>query len=134
MTRKVTVALLDKDLKATIKKFPLNSDGTRIEIVSGGKGHFLPAIDNDSFVAFPKKFLFWTYGHERLYFAMKWAKKCINFKTPEVFGPDPEQVINAAKAEIVSNFGKQKQDIHFLTYLQILILIGIALKVFGVLA
>lgn len=131
MARKVTVYLFSKDLKCEKKKYPLNSDGTKIEIQpKGGKGHFMPSIDNDSKLYIPKhkKFLFFGERlYKEVYFAMKWSKKCVNFHIPEVLGPDPNTVIEAARAEVIKNYGKGKLEIPM--YLSILLVIILILTV-----
>lgn len=135
MTKKVQLAILDRDLKArTFQQFPLNSDGTKIDVVNSGKGYFMPKIDNDSFIELPYRSLIPPFKTKfnRIYIAPRGADSCVNFRTKEVKGPDPEQVIEAARAEMVRNFGKQKQDIPLIFYIMLLVLIGVALKVFGV--
>lgn len=130
MTRKVNVGLFDKDLKVEIKKYPLNSDGTKIEIVSGGEGHFMPAIDNESFLEFPswkKYILFGERSYKRIYLAMKWSRKCVNFHTPEVVGPDPKEVIKAARAEIIKNYGNRKLELPW--YLTVFLLLNFFLTI-----
>lgn len=131
MPEKVKLAILDKDLKArTFQKFPLNSDGTKIDVVNSGKGYFMPKIDNDSFIELPRsKFL--GGGWDRVYVAVRGAKSCFNFRTGESNGPDPQQVIDAAKAEMIKNFGTDKQETPIWTYVIIGLLILIFLKQFG---
>ena len=51
MTKKVKLAIFDKDLKArTVKEYPISDNGEQIKVVSGGEGHFMPKFDNDSFI------------------------------------------------------------------------------------
>lgn len=133
MTTKVKVALFDKDLKVTVKKYPLTSDGQKIEIEQGGKGHFKPRIDHQSYLDFPRSR--WRGGgYERVYFAMKWSKRCIDFATPEMHGPDPDVVMDAARAKILRNKAEEAQSIHWSVWLTIFLLVLVFLKVFGVLA
>jgi hypothetical protein len=135
MTRKVKVALFDKDLRVEFKKFPLTSDGLKIDITQGGKAHFKPKIGPTHSLDIPKrkKYLFfgeWVY--EPTYFAMKWSKKVIDFKTPEVTGPDPAEVMRAAGNKILESKGKQKTEVPIIMYFIVLILLAIAVKIFGV--
>ena len=135
MSKKVKLAIFDSDLKArTVKKYPVTDDGSKIRVVSGGENHFMPSFDNDSFIEFPRRSLLPPFGikWDRVYFARKKAKKCVNFKTGEVPGPDPELVKKAAGMTMLTELGKDKTDIHPLFYIMLLILLGIALKVFGV--
>lgn len=136
MARKVKVALFDKDLRAELKKYPLNADGTKIEIAQGGSGHFKPTIDNESFIEFPYRhpLSFWRVSYQRIYFAMKWSKKCVNFHTEEVEGPDPKQIMDAANKTLLDKLGEQKQEVNWWQYLLIGINVLILLKVLGVIA
>lgn len=133
MTRKVTVAVFDKDLRATMKKYPLSTDGTRIEIKSGGAGHFMPAIDNNSFIELPRR-KWLGGGYKRIYFVMKWAKKCVDFSTETVEGPDMKQMLDAVEKCLVDKIGKQKQVTNWLFYLILFLNFIILLKVIGVIA
>lgn len=132
MPEKVLLAILDKDLKArTFKKFPLSSEGTKIDVISAGKGYFMPKIDNDSFIELPRP-RYLGGGWNRVYVAVRGANKCYNFRTGEVSGPDPQQVIEAAKSELIKNFGKEKLETPLLLYIVLAINIFILLKVLGV--
>lgn len=134
---KVLLAILDKDLKArTFKKFPLSSEGSKIDVVNAGKGYFMPKIDNDSFIELPYRSLLtpWKLSWRRFYVAVRGSDACINFKTGEVNGPDPHQVIEAAKSELIKNFGKEKQDTPTLLYIVLGVTILTLLKVLGVIA
>jgi hypothetical protein len=133
MPRKVKLAVFDNDLKAEIKKYPISDSGNHILVVKGGESHFMPRFDNDSFLEIPKKFLRWNRGYERLYFAKKGAKKCVNFKTEETFGPNPEELKKAISSTLLTKIGKPEANFPaWLIYLILLIVIGIALKVFEV--
>lgn len=134
MTRKVHVAVFDKDLKAEIKQYPLNSDGTKIEIQpKGGKGYFMPEISTDTHLDIKRPW-YAGGGYRRLYVVMKWAKECVNFKTGKVEGPDPKQVMDAANKTLLDKLGEQKQEVNWWQYLLIGINVLILLKVLGVLA
>jgi len=137
MSKKVKLAIIDNDGKArTVKEYPISEDGTKIRVVSGGEGHFMPKFDNDSFVEFPKKLLgIINLGWDRVYMVKKRAKACINFKTGEVEGPDPEQLKEAIGSTLVQQMGQEKPPFpSWIVYFILLLSIGIALKVFGVVA
>ena len=129
MTKKVKLAIFDKDLKArTVGTFPVSKDGSRISIRRGGKRNFNPTFDNESYIDFPKRFGGWN----RIYFVRNGAKACVNFKTGAVGGPDPDLVIEAAQSEILRNIGKDKEETPIIIYLILGAILLIALKVFGV--
>jgi len=135
MTKKVKLAIIDKDLKArTFKEFPLTDDGAKIKVKSGGDAHFMPAIDTDSYLELPSRSLFppWRIKWNRIYFVNKGVTKCINFKTETVLEPDPSLVLKAAGTTMLMNLGKEKKEIEMIFYIILLVVIGIALKVFGV--
>ena len=135
MANKVRLAIIDETLKIEIKKYPVSDTGKKIRVVSGGENHFMPDFDNYSYLDFPRKFLFWIIGHERLYFAKKGAKKCVNFKTDDgtVYGPDPEEQKKAIGSTLLGKIGKpEKEGLQWWQTLLIILNIGIALKVFGV--
>lgn len=134
MTRKVKVALFDKDLRTEIKTYPLNSDGTKLEInPTGGKGYFMPEIDTDTYLDIKRPW-YTGGGYQRVYFVMKWAKECVNFKTGDVKGPDPKVVMDAASAQILKNKAEDAQAVHWSVWIMLGLLALIFLKVFGVLA
>jgi len=135
MTDKVTLAIIDKDLKARIlKKFPLTDDGAKIKVVESGKGMFKPEIDNDSYIELPFRSIFppWRRRWKRIYFVNKGASKCINFKTETILEPDPDLVLEAAGTTMLMNLGKEKQETNPMIYVILAVVIGIAAKVFGV--
>jgi len=135
VTKKVTLAIVDKDLKArTVKQYPVSDSGEQIKVMSGGEAHFMPYFDNDSFIEFPRP-RWMGGGFKKVYFAKKGAKKCINFKTETVHGPDPEDMKRAVASSLLDKLGKEKQDFpSWLIYAILLLVIGTALKVFGVIA
>lgn len=135
MTKKVKLAIIDKDLKARIfKNFPLTEDGAKVKVVESGKGYFTPAIDTDSYIELPSRSLFppWRIKWNRIYFVNKGAAKCINFKTEKVLDPDPSLVLQAAGTTMLMNLGKEKKETDIIFYIILLVVIGVALKVFGV--
>jgi hypothetical protein len=135
MTKKVKLAIIDKDLKARIfKNFPLSKDGAKINVVESGKNYFTPAIDTDSYIELPSRSIFppWRIKWNRIYFVNKGATKCINFKTETILDPDPSLVLKAAGTKMLMNLGKEKKELDFIFYIILLVCIGIALKVFGV--
>ena len=133
---KVNLAVIDKDLKIrTLKRYPLSSNGRQIEVVSGGEGHFMPIITNTSYIEFPswkRYYLFGERTHKRVYFAMNKAKKCIDFESGEVSLPSPEEMKKAMSATMLGMIGKDKPETPIITYILLLLLLGIAAKVFGV--
>ena len=131
MTKKVKLAIFDKDLKArTVGSFPITKDGSRISVRKGGKRNFNPTFDNESYIDFPKRFGGW----KRIYFVSNGAKACVNFATELVPGPDPDLVIEAAESTILQNIGKDKEETPLIQYIMLVFLLGILLKVFGVIA
>ena len=135
MSKKVKLAIIDKDLRArTFKKFPLSDDGAKIKVKSGGDGHFMPEIDTDSYIELPSRSVFppWRIKWNRFYFVIKGAKKCIDFKTGGVTGPDSSLVLEAAGTTMLMNLGKEKKETEMIVYIILLVVIGMALKVFGV--
>lgn len=129
MTKKVELAIFDKDLKVrTLGKFSVSKDGTKIAVKRGGKANFNPTFDNESFIEFPKRFGGWR----RIYLVRKGANACVNFQTGKVLGPDPELVIEAAESTILANIGKDKEETPIIMYLILGGIVLMALKIFGV--
>ena len=132
MTKKVKLAVFDKDLKIRrFDKFPISKSGDKIVVKKGGKSNFKPSFDNESYLEFPQPWYLGG-GWKRIYFVRNSAKECVNFKTETIGGPDPDLVIEAAESAILQNIGKDKEEIPFIIYIILLAVIGIALKVFGV--
>ena len=135
MTKKVKLAIFDKDLKArTYENFPLSKDGSKISVRKGGKRNFNPTFDMDSYIEFPSRSLIppFPVKWNRVYFVRNGAKACVNFKTEGVEGPDQELVMEAAEAEILKGIGKDKQDTPIIQYIILAALVLVILKVFGV--
>jgi len=135
MSKKVRLAIIDKDLRARIyKKFPLTEDGARIKVVESGKGMFKPEIETDSYIELPSRSILppWGTNWNRIYFVNKGAAKCINFKTETILDPDPSIVSEAAATTMLMNLGKEKNETELIIYIILAVLIGIALKIFGV--
>ena len=134
MVRKVKVALYGRDLRATVKNYPLNSDGTRVVIQSGGEGHFMPELDKESYIELPYRspFSFWKISYSRLYVAQKWSNKCVNFITPEAVGPDPKLILDMAGTEMLKNLGKEKAETSLISYIMLALLLFITLNLLGV--
>jgi hypothetical protein len=135
MTRKVKVALIDKDLKVEFKNFPLTSDGAKIDITQGGKAHFKPEIGTTNYLDIPtkKKYLFFgERSYRRTYFTMKWAKKVIDFKTPNVPGIDIDAVMAASGNKILESKGKQKTEMSTLQIITaIIVFLSLLLQLRG---
>lgn len=132
MARKVKLATFDIDLRASVNKYPVSDSGDHIKVVKGGEGHFMPKFDNTSFIEFPRKFLFLTIGYEKVYFARKASKKCVDFQTETVSGPDPELVKIAAGATMLKDLGKEKQDTSMIQWVTLAGVIFIILNLLGV--
>ena len=135
MTKKVKVAIFDQDLKIRqFGQFPLTSDGSKINIRSGGKGHFNPSFSNTSYLEFPYRGFstLFRIQYRRVYIVRNNANKCVNFDTEEVPAPDPDEVMKAAGAKILENMGRETQETPFILYLILGTIVGIALKIFGV--
>lgn len=135
MTKKLKLAIIDKDLRArTVGKYPVSDNGEQIRVKSGGENHFMPKFDNESFIEFPRRHFpfLWRTVWDRVYFVRKGASACINFKAEpaKVEGPDPELVLNAAGTKMLQNLGKEKAEsptvIQWIT-LALLILISMSL-------
>ncbi len=131
MTQKVRVAIFDGNLRAEIKKYELTDDGNQIRILKGGKKHFYPDFNESSYLDIKKRRLLGG-GYTRIYFVRRNASKCVDFKTESVGSVDPKQVIDAASSELIKNFGKEEKGVPWYIWVLFLILIGIALRVFGV--
>lgn len=136
MARKITVAIFDNDLICSIKKYEIAEGGTKIRIISGGEGHFMPTFDNNSYLDFPTRKKYLLFGervYRRIYIVKKKASACVDFSTGEVTGPDLEQLKRALAASNLDKLGKQEPPFPtWIIYLILLTVIGIAAKVFGV--
>ncbi len=135
MGEKVRLAIFDSDLKVRKQgKYEISERGDSIKVVTGGEGHFQPKIDGDSFLEFSRRSLIPPFRRnwERVYFVRNKAPKCVNFKTEEVQGPDPEQLKKAVASTMLSKIGREETKVNPIFYVILIILIGIALKVFGV--
>ena len=113
MVEKVNVAIFGSDLKvAPIKTYEVNESGSQIRInPKGGKGHFMPAFTNSSYLDIPtfkKYLLFGAMKYKRIYFVRKMADACVDFFTPFVPIPDPKQVMEAANSVLIKNFGREE--------------------------
>ena len=109
MSRKVTLAIFDNDLRCKIGKYPVSDDGTKIRVVSGGENHHMPVFDNDSFLEFPRgKLEIWKPKYTRYYIVKGKGKKCVDFKgdTPTIFPPDPEALKRANLNLLATKIGK----------------------------
>jgi len=114
MVEKVRTAFYGKDLRVAYKNYPLNSSGDKIEVVNGGEHHFMPDVGPTSFLDMPVRkryLLFGPWVYVRTFFAVKRAKKCIDF-FPEglVYGPDPEQLKKANAVALAKTIGSDRQQ------------------------
>lgn len=135
MTKKVKVAIFDQDLKIRqFGNYPLTSDGSKINVRSGGKAHFNPSFSNTSYLEFPYRSIsnLFRIQYRRVYIVRNNANKCVNFDTEEVPAPDPDEVMKAASAKILENMGKESQDTALILYIILAAIAIVALKVFEV--
>jgi len=112
MVEKVNVAVFGVDLQITpVRQYEVDESGSKIRVnPKGGKGHFMPAFTNTSYLDFPtfKKYLFFgKRSYRRIYFVRKMASACVDFVTPHIPLPDIKQVMDAAESKIIQNFGKE---------------------------
>ena len=131
MARKLKLAVFDIDGKATLRSYPVSDSGDRIRVKKGGEGHFMPQFDHTSFIELARPW-YKGGGSERIYFARKGAKKCVNFKTGVVGDPDPELVKIAAGSTMLKDLGKEKQEMTWQTWMMLGILILLLLYQMGV--
>lgn len=128
--KKVTVAIFDNDLRCKIEKHPISKNGKQINIYSGGTGHFMPKFDNTSYLEFPswkKYLLFGERTYKRTYVTANKAKKCVNFKTGEVYGPSPEELDNAVGALIATKIGTEGITIPW--YISLFLVLNLLLSI-----
>ena len=131
MTKLVKVAVFDKDQKIRkLQNCEISKDGSKIRVSKGGKNHFYPSFDRSSFLEWPKPW-YKGGGYERIYYVRNHATECVNFETLTVPDVDLDEIKKAIGATGLDKLGNQKQEISFIFYIIVLILIGIALKVFG---
>lgn len=135
MGDRVKLAIIDSDLKVRKQgKYEISERGDSIKVITGGENHFQPKIDGDSYLEFYRRSLIPPFRKvwERVYFVRNKAPKCVNFKTLEVFMPDAEQLKKAVASTMLSKIGREETKVNPIFYVILIILIGIALKVFGV--
>jgi len=132
LKRKLKTIVFDADLKAEIKNYPVSDSGDRIKITKGGEAHFMPKFDHTTYIDVPRPW-YKGGGYERTYFVRKLAKKCVDFKTCTLEGPDSEQLKTAIGSIGLQRMGQERQQFPtWVLYLLLLLNIGIAGKVFGV--
>jgi len=133
---KVLLAIYDNDLKCrTVKKYEVSDSGTQIKVKSGGDGHFMPMFDNESFLELPirKKYIF--FGGQiwkRFYFVKKKGEKCVNFRTGEAFGPNPEDAKKAIGSTLLEQVGKNKPENTLIAYATLGLLVLVFLRLLEV--
>lgn len=138
MADKVNTAVFGKDLRVEMKNYPISANGNKINIVSAGDGYFMPEIGPTNFLDFPswkRYYLFGPRTYKRVFFARKKASKCVDFGTDEgiVYGPDSEQLKKANMALLATKIGQDaNKETPWYIWFILLVLIGITLKVFGV--
>lgn len=129
MSNKIKLAVIDRNLRCKIGTYDISDTGDKI-VIDPEKIALNPTFDVDSFLEIPRS-IWKGGGYDKIYFMINGADTCINFKTPKMNGPDKQSVMRAAENEILWNMGKDEVKTPFWAYFIILILIGIALKVFG---
>lgn len=135
MTKKVLVGSYDKDGKCrTFGWFDLSEDGTTIKLGKGEGRRPNPIIDNDSFVELPYRSLpfFWVQRWRRLYLVPNGATACVNFRNNTVPPYDVEAIKQAARQEIINNWGRSKQETPIISYITLGMVLIILLKILGV--
>ena len=137
---KVEVAIYDNDNKIrTLKKFEISENGNQIRIVSGGEGHFMPKFDTNSPLYFPSWKRYLLLGKRTwkpLYIVKNKASECVNFKTGETHGPNPEEKKKANLNLLATKIGKDNEykipwPLYLIIALQFVI-IGILANMSGV--
>ena len=136
LSKKAKIVVFDGDLKAEIKKYPISVSGDRIKVRKGGEAHFMPSFDKNSFLDMPYRSLSspWKISYERTYFARKLSKKCVNFETEILEGPDPETVLELAGTKMLRNLGKEEEKTPIIQWVILLLLLFIVLNQMGVIA
>jgi len=130
-TNKVNLAIFDKTLRCSINKYPLNDTGNKI-VIDKELVDLNPTFDSKCALEIPRpKRAFWQPKFSKLYFVMSGATECVDFDTPNIPGPDPEAVLRAAENRILTNMGTEEIKTPAYVYLIILLLFGIAIKIFG---
>jgi len=134
MARKLKLAIFDADFKAEIGKYPISESGNQILVKSGGKEHFMPSFDHTSFLDFPVRYpwSFWKTSYQRIYFARKLAKKCVDFKTETLAGPSPEFVKEMGTKVMLDRLNKQKQETAWQIWLILAVSLFTLLNVMGI--
>ena len=140
MADKVKTAVFGKDLRVELKNYELSASGNKINIVSAGDGYFMPEIGPTNFLDFPSLKRYYLFGprtYKRVFFARKKASKCVDFGTDEgiVYGPDSEQLKKANMALLATKIGQDaNKETPWYIWFILIVLIGVTLKVFGVIA
>ena len=138
MEETVKTAVFGKDLRVELKNYKVSKSGNKISIVSAGDGYFMPEIGPTTFLDWPsykRYFLFGPRTYKRVFFALKKGSKCVDFGTDNgiVYGPDQEQLKKANLNLLATKIGQDaNKDTPWYIWVILLVLIGIALNVFGV--
>ena len=124
MTTKVKTAIFGKDLRITLKDYPLSKNGNKIDIVSGGEGYFMPEIGPTNFLDWPKRKRFLFFGpwvYQRIFFSVKKGERCLDFakqiayydeetkNAVVLYGPDEEAVKEAVANLLATRIGKDTE-------------------------
>ena len=137
MADKVKTAIFGKDLRIKLEDHKLSASGNKISIVPEGAGYFMPEIGPTTFLDWPSHKRFLIIGprtYKRVFFVEKKGAKCIDFGLGgTIYGPDTEQLKKAIASTNLDKLGKQEPPFPaWIIYFILLLTIGTALKVFGV--
>ena len=123
MTKKVKVAVFDKDQKIRkLQMCEISKDGSKIRVSKGGKSHFYPSFDRTSFLEWPKPW-YKGGGYERIYYVRNHASECVNFETQTVPDVDLDEINKAIGVAGLDKLGKVKQDIPFISWITLLVVV-----------
>ena len=123
MTKKVKVAVFDKDQKIRkLQMCEIGKDGSKLKIHKGGKKHWYPSFDRTSFLEWPKP-RYKGGGYERVYLVRNHASECVNFETQVVPDVDLDEINIAIGAAGLDKLGKVKQDVPFISWITLLVVV-----------
>ena len=140
---KVTTAVFGQDLFVELKDYPLSKAGNKIDISKSGGNYFQPEIGPNHFLYWPRRkkyFLFGPWIYQPIYFVLKRGSKCIDFSLnePKAYGPDIEQIDSALGNNLASQIGadinKGVHPIFYLMFMVLLVVLGLTLRVAGVIS
>jgi hypothetical protein len=129
MTEKVTLFIIDKDLRVRKQgKYELG-DGHRIRIKSGGTENWNPKIGETTYIekkSYKKWLFFGPRTWKREHYILNKGKQCIDFKSGNVPLPDPKELEEAVGATMLKDIGRSKLEIPW--YFTVLLVVNIILS------